>query len=163
MSLKPPRIGLVGAGAIAQHHLEGFRAAGCEVVAVADPFEAACGKFATAYNVTPYSDLTAMRSKEKLDAVSVCAPNTLHAPLTIEALSNGLNVMCEKPPSTNLGDVLKMRKAARDSGKLLMMGFNMRFDATSQEVARLRDVGALGEIYHARTSVIRRRRPGPWS
>lgn len=152
-----PRIGIIGAGAIAQSHVDGMRAAGCEVVAVADPMEAARKRMAEKNQLKGYASLAEMRAAEKLDAVHVCAPNTLHAPLTIEALGAGLNVMCEKPPSTNLADAVKMRQAARDNKKLLMMGFNMRFDAPAQQLARMRDKGIFGDIYHAKASWIRRR------
>ncbi len=155
--LSLPRIGIVGAGAIAKSHVEGLRAAGCEVVAVADPFESARTKFAEAHKVTPYASLAEMRKAEKLDAISVCTPNSLHAPVAIEALENGLNVLCEKPPATNLASAVQMRDAGRKSGKLLMMGFNQRFDGHAQELARLRDKGLFGNIYHAKAAWVRRR------
>ena len=157
MPVQTPRIGIVGAGAIAKSHVEGLRNAGCEVVAVADPFESARTKFAEAHKVKAYASLSEMRAGEQLDAISVCTPNSLHAPVAIEGLENGLNVLCEKPPATNLASAVAMRDAGRKSGKLLMMGFNQRFDAHAQELARLRDKGLFGNIYHAKAAWIRRR------
>jgi len=72
-----PRIGIVGAGAIAQGHIDGMRAAGCEVVAVADPFEAARKKMSEKNQIKAFASLGEMRAAEKLDAVHVCVPNTL--------------------------------------------------------------------------------------
>jgi predicted dehydrogenase len=157
MPITSPRIGLVGAGAIAKSHLEGLRAAGCQVVAVSDPAEKARVAFAEKHAVIAYADLAAMITAEKLDAVSVCAPNALHAPLAVQALEAGLAVLCEKPPATALADAVKMRDAARKTGKLLMLGFNQRFDANAQQLARMRDKGVFGGIYHAKCSWIRRR------
>jgi predicted dehydrogenase len=153
----PKRIGVVGAGAIARSHVEGLRAAGCEVVAVADPFEPARAKLAESMQLKPFSGFAEMRAAEKLDAISVCVPNSLHAPVSIEALKAGLDVLCEKPPATSLAAALEMRKAARDSGRLLMMGFNQRFDPPAQQLARMRDQGVFGAIYHAKAAWVRRR------
>ncbi len=153
----PPRIGIVGAGGIAKSHVDGFRAAGCEVVAVADPLETARMRFSQANQVAAYSSLSDMRREQALDAISVCTPNSLHAPVTIEALGHGLHVLCEKPPATDLTAAVAMRDAARRSGRLLMMGFNQRFDPHAQELARLRDGGLFGGIYHAKASWVRRR------
>ncbi|MBA2480128.1 MAG: Gfo/Idh/MocA family oxidoreductase [Planctomycetes bacterium] len=157
MTTTSHRIGIVGAGAIANSHVEGMRAAGCTVVAVADPSEAARKKMAEAQKLTAYASLAEMRAAEKLDAVSVCAPNSLHAPLAIEALKAGLSVLCEKPPSTSLGGAVDMRAAARASGKLLMMGFNQRFEPHAQQLSRMRERGLFGDIYHAKAAWIRRR------
>ena len=40
-----------------------------------------------------------MLENEDIDAVSVCLPNFLHAPITIDALNSGKHVLCEKPPA----------------------------------------------------------------
>jgi len=157
MSTSIPRIGIVAAGAITKSHVEGLRANGCEVVAVCDPLEKARTTFVEKHGVTGYVDLAAMLKAEKLDAVTVCAPNSFHAPLTIQALEGGVSVLCEKPPSISLADAVKMRDAAKKSGKLLMLGFNQRFEANAQQLARMRDNGVFGGIYHAKCSWIRRR------
>lgn len=155
--MSKPRIGIAGGGAIANSHVEGLRNAGCEVVACADPAEAPRTKMAEKYQLKTYASLAEMLKAEKLDAISVCAPNAFHSPLAVEGLNAGLHVLCEKPPATNLQGALAMRDAARKAGKTLMMGFNQRFDSNAQQVDKLRKEGALGEVYHARTVWIRRR------
>lgn len=157
MPPKELRVGIVGAGAIAKSHAAGLREAGCVVVAVADPAEAPRAKFAADEKLQAYPSLAAMRAAERIDAVTVAAPNAFHAPLAIEALEAGLAVLCEKPPATNLADAVRMRDAARRSGRLLMMGFNQRFEANAQELDRLRRSGVFGGIYHAKAAWIRRR------
>ncbi len=157
MPTTPPRVGIVGGGAIANSHVEGLRAAGCEVVAVADPSETARAKMVATYQLKAFTTFAEMAKAEKLDAISVCTPNALHAPVAIEALKAGLNVLCEKPPATSLKAAVEMRDAGRAAKKLLMMGFNQRFDPPAQQVERMRRAGAFGEIYHAKCAWIRRR------
>src|SRR4051812_27523660 len=120
----PKRIGISGGGVIANDHVEGLRKAGCEVIAVADPIEAARTRMADRHKLKTYASQAEMLKAEQLDAISVCAPNSFHAPLAIEALSAGKAVLCEKPPATSLQAAVKMRDAARKAKKLLMMGFN---------------------------------------
>lgn len=154
---KKPRLGIAGGGAIAHSHVEGLRNAGCDVIAVADPAEAPRAKMAEKYQLKTYATLGEMIKAEKLDAITICAPNAFHAPIAVEALNAGLHVMSEKPPATSLAAAVEMRDAARKAGKTLMMGFNQRFDSNAQQVDKLRKDGALGDVYHARTVWIRRR------
>ena len=82
-----------------------------------------------------------------LDAVSVACPSSLHCEIALAALEHGLHVLVEKPIATTLPDALRMRAAARDAGRKLMVGHVERFNPA---VAKLRDLvraGRLGDIY----------------
>ena len=48
------RIGIIGAGGMANYHIPGFRAAGAEVVAIADVNRDAAGRTAAKHNI-PHS------------------------------------------------------------------------------------------------------------
>lgn len=152
-----PRVAVIGGGAIATSHIKGLRAAGCEVVALADPLPAAREKMGKEHSVATCASLEEVIAQHKPDAVTIATPNATHAPLSIQALKSGLAVMCEKPPATSLKEALAMRDAARSSGKLLMLGFNQRFEPEAQQLALLRDQGVFGDIYHAKCAWIRRR------
>ena len=70
MSLK---IGIVGAGGMARYHIQGFRAAGAEVVAIADSNAAAAKAAAERLDVdTTFDSLGAMLASGSVDAVSLC-------------------------------------------------------------------------------------------
>lgn len=92
----------------------------------------------------------------KLDAISVCVPNHLHAEVSIAALDAGLHVLCEKPMALNAGEAEKMVAAAKRSGKFLMMGFNNRFRSDSMAMKKLIGDGMYGDIYFARAGWLRR-------
>jgi hypothetical protein len=80
------------------------------------------------YKITRlYTDKDEMLALEELDAVSVCTWNSAHAPCTIAALNAGKHVLCEKPMATSVEDAIAMQEAARQNGKLLMIGFVRRF------------------------------------
>ena len=65
--------------------------------------------------------------KRDLDAVFICAYNTVLAEYTAKALNKGINVFCEKPPALNLKDLDIVFKALNSSGKVLKYGFNHRY------------------------------------
>ena len=146
------RVGIVGTGVIAKFHVMGYEYSGrAEVVAAADVNEQALGAFCDEYHVpqrfTDYRDLLAL---EDVDAVSVCLPVFLHAPVTIDALKSGKHVLCEKPMSLTAEEAEQMVAAAEESKRRLMVHYRYRYTSAAQEAKRIIDRGELGEIYFAR-------------
>ena len=150
------RMGIVGCGKVSRGHIRGLRAARADVVAGADPDPAQRQTAADAYGLGAlYPSLTEMIGAGGLDAVSVCTPNYVHAPLAIEALEAGLHVLCEKPMALNADEGRAMVAAADRAGRLLMMGFNQRFDPGIARMVALQAQGFFGEVYHGRTTQLR--------
>lgn len=89
------------------------------------------------------------RGAEDLDAVSIACPSEFHAEVALEALAAGLHVLVEKPIATTLPDALRMRGAAFEADRKLMVGHVERFNPA---VAKLRELvadGRLGTVYRA--------------
>ena len=152
------KIAIVGAGGMAYYHLKGFRAAGAEVVAIADMNKEKAGEYARENNIPHvYGSLTEMIQNEKeLDAVSIITPNKFHAPLCKEALKAGLNVFCEKPPALNAKEMQEVADAAKESGKTLMYDFNNRARPDSEALYSYVKAGEIGRINSAQAEWIRR-------
>ncbi|HRY55919.1 MAG TPA: Gfo/Idh/MocA family oxidoreductase [Spirochaetia bacterium] len=155
MSIK---IGIVGAGGMARYHVPGFRAAGAEVVALADPVPEARAKAAAAYGVAEtYAGLPEMlAARPELDAVSILTPNKFHLPLALAALGAGKHVFCEKPPALNAADAAAMAAAAKAAGRRLQFNFNNR--ARPESVAMMGYIrsGEVGRINSAQAVWCRR-------
>jgi UDP-N-acetylglucosamine 3-dehydrogenase len=86
---------------------------------------------------------------DDLDAVSIACPSEFHAEVALEALAAGLHVLVEKPIATTLPDALRMRGAAFEANRKLMVGHVERFNPA---VAKLRELvadGRLGTVYRA--------------
>ena len=150
------RVAIIGTGGIANAHARGYQANTdtAEVVAVCDVEEERARTFAEKYGFgTPYSDPAVLLRKEKPDAVSICTPNFLHAPLTIQALEAGASVLCEKPMATTLDDAQRMKDAAARTGKTLYIGFNHRFIGKFRLGKELLDSGAYGSLLAARIAI----------
>ncbi|NML21593.1 Gfo/Idh/MocA family oxidoreductase [Pseudoflavitalea sp. G-6-1-2] len=92
------RFALLGCGRIGARHAaqiasHGHLAAVCDI----DPSRASA--LGEQYGAQIYHSFTQLLQSENIDVVSVCTPNGLHAPHSIEALQAGCHVLCEKPMS----------------------------------------------------------------
>jgi predicted dehydrogenase len=94
--------------------------------------------------------------REKPDVVGVALPNFLHAPVTIDALKAGAHVLCEKPMAMNVGQARKMIAAAKQARRTLGINLSYRFTPQARALKDLAGGGALGKVYHAYTSWLRR-------
>lgn len=159
------KVGIVGTGGISNLHMVGYRNLdNVEVYAVCDINKERAEAFAQKYAIPHvFSDYNEMLKLKELDAISVCTWNNGHAPVSIAALNAGKHVLCEKPLAMNTKEALEIQRAARESGKILMVGFVRRFGQNTAILKEFIDKGYLGDIYYAKTGCIRRcGNPGGW-
>ena len=170
MSARTVKVGIIGAGGIAQMHALNYkRIPWVELVGVADIIEERAKDSAKRWGLpedrafTDYHDLLEL----KPDAVSVCTWHKAHAPATIDALNAGVNVLVEKPMATTGDEAYAMYKAAEKNGKVLMVGFQSRYNPELHAAKKFVESGLLGKAYFAEAVGIQneedRRRgiPGP--
>ena len=151
------KIGIIGAGGMASYHIEGFRNAGAEIVAIADIDVSAAQTAAGAYGIgSVFGDVGEMLTTVDIDAVTIIVPNKFHAPLSIQALEAGKHVFCEKPPALNAAEVERMIAAADKAGKRLMFNFNNRARPESYAMRGFIEDGTVGRINSAQAKWIRR-------
>ncbi|MFC7321791.1 Gfo/Idh/MocA family protein [Halobacillus campisalis] len=148
------RVAIIGCGSIAQnrHLLEYEENKYVDIVAVCDIVEERAMVTAEAFGAKSYTDYEELFSKEEVDAVSVCLPNYLHAPVSIAALEAGAHVLCEKPMATSREEADQMIETAERNGKKLMIAHNQRFVASHEKARKLIAAGELGKIYSFRTT-----------
>jgi len=149
------RIGVIGCGRMGAFHVRNYSQIDCaQLVAVADPDPQMRESALAGTRVAGYSDWREMiqYGNEELDAVSIACPSEYHAEVALEALAAGLHVLVEKPIATTLPDALRMRSAAYEADRKLMVGHVDRFNPS---VAKLRELvadGRLGQVYRAHTT-----------
>ncbi|MDQ0231721.1 Gfo/Idh/MocA family protein [Metabacillus malikii] len=158
------KIAVIGCGSIAKfRHLPEYKVnQHVEITAVCDIFEERANEIARQYEAKAYTDYKELFANEEVDAVSVCLPNYLHAPVSIDALNSGFHVLCEKPMATSQAEAEAMIEAAERNGKKLMIAHNQRFARSHQLAKQLIENGTVGKIYSFRTAF---GHPGPegWS
>src|SRR5512136_713478 len=104
------------------------------------------GKYA---GVRTFSDFETMLREVPLDAVVIATPSQLHAAMVKAALERGLHVFCEKPFTLDPADGAELARIAGERGVVNQVGYHYRFVAAFQEVKRLLEAGAIGEVSHA--------------
>ena len=152
------KVGIVGTG-IGRIHAGGYKKCeDVEIKTICDVDSERAEKFAAEFDVKNIcNDYKELMADDEIDAVSICTPNALHAPIAMAAFEAGKHVICEKPISTNAADARKMVETAKKSGKIFMMGFNNRFRGDTQLLKKCIENGDLGEIYYAKTGWLRRK------
>ena len=152
------KVGVVGVGGISKAHMPGWAASEqAEVVAGSDISAEALEKWGALYGVKKLtSDPAELFNDPDIDIIDVCTPNRYHAPIAIAALGASKHVLCEKPLAPTPAEIRQMIAARDRSGKLLMTAQHFRFRGDSQALKAELSTGVLGEIYHARSWMLRR-------
>src|SRR6266851_4174392 len=118
--MKKTKIAMLGAGLMAPSHMEAIRKLGeqAELVAVADIAAEARRQATDKYSIPrQYEDAFQAIREAEADAVIICIPNHLHAPVTLAALERGQHVLVEKPMALSLADAEAMVVAAERAGR----------------------------------------------
>ncbi len=165
--MKKLKFGIIGCGYIANKlHLPALaRMENVEIVAFCNPtIEKAreSAKMFGAAGALVCTDYHEVIDRQDIDAVQVCTPNSSHAEISIAALQSGKHVMCEKPMAKTAAEAKAMLDTARQTGKLLTIGYNNRFREDTLFLKSLCERGELGEIYFAKALATRRRGVPTW-
>ncbi len=161
------RVGIIGCGGIANNkHMPALKRLGnIDMVAFCDieqpRAQKACKQYGTS-DARVYTDYRELLRDERITAVHVLTPNRSHADITIDSLHAGKHVLCEKPMAKTAADAQRMLEAAKQTGKVLTIGYQNRFRADSIYLKRSCENGELGEIYFAKAHAIRRRAVPTW-
>jgi predicted dehydrogenase len=157
MSQHRLKVGVVGAG-IGRHHLNGYQVLSneVEVVALCDLNETRLNEIAHTYHVPQrYTDYQQLFASGEIEAVSVCLPNSLHAPVSVAALQAGLHVLCEKPLAENLDSGRKIAEAVAQAPGKFMICFNRRYRLDVQWMKQVLTQGLLGRVYQVKAGWVR--------
>jgi UDP-N-acetylglucosamine 3-dehydrogenase len=148
-------VGVVGCGRMGAFHVRNYLQIDCaRLVAVADPDEDARRRAVGGMSISEYADWRTMIEDEagELDAISIACSSEAHAEVALEALDAGLHVLVEKPIATTVPDALRMRSAAMEAGRKLMVGHIERFNPAVSKLRELVAEGRLGSVYRAQAT-----------
>lgn len=148
------RVGIIGAGAIAQvAHIPVLRKMkGVQLVGICDSDGAKARALASRSGISgAYTDIEDLLEFGKVDVAVVCTPNHLHEVHAISALAAGAHVLIERPMALTSAGAAKVLKAAERYGRLARVGMNFRFRADVQAVHGFLAGGELGAVTSIRT------------
>ena len=155
------KLGIIGCGNIGSQHYSNVLNGKCpeiEVIAIADLnpdrlawAEATCKEYqakgSDAQVPTMFSNASEMLKSGLIEAVIISVPHYLHPTYAIEAMQNGIHVMCEKPAGVYTLQVREMIEEADKHPNLKFgMMFNQRTNCLYRKMKEIIDSGELGEI-----------------
>ncbi|MGY0798304.1 NAD-dependent epimerase/dehydratase family protein [Lysobacter sp. A286] len=149
MSVAPTtrlRVGIVGAGYVAGHHLAALKRLDfVDIVGICDTDLAAAEALATRFGgvaATHLADLAHLVPQ----VVHVLTPPASHAALAIEALDMGCHVLVEKPMADSVADCEAMSAKAREKNLLLGVNHSDLFDPVVMKALEVVRSGRIGEV-----------------
>tara|TARA_Y100001934_G_scaffold274994_1_gene368499 strand:- start:378 stop:1712 length:1335 start_codon:yes stop_codon:yes gene_type:complete len=83
---------------------------------------------------------------DKIDAVTVSTPDHTHAIISIDAMSRGKHVYCQKPLTRTVWEARQMRLAARKHGVITRMGNQIHSHTAYLTTVKLIQQGIVGKV-----------------
>jgi predicted dehydrogenase len=153
-------IGIVGAGWMGHVHARAYArlrhhfptgGRDPELIAAADPVDAQLSDLVRRHGIaTGYADWRDLVADPRIGAVSVTAPNHLHAQIGVAVAEAGKHLWIEKPVGLNAADAEAVRRAVQAAGVSSAVGFNYRNVPAVMRARSAIDSGAIGRPTHAR-------------
>lgn len=143
------RIGVVGAGAIAQlAHLPVLsKMRGAQLVAICDNDRPKARALADRFGIPDtFNDIEDLLEVDELDAIVVATPNHLHEPHVLAALASKMHVLCERPLALTARGVERILTAAQRADRKVAVANNHRYRTDVQALSRFIEGGELGRI-----------------
>ena len=130
---------IIGLGVIAALHVDAIKDAGGEIIAVCDIDLQKAEKFIETHKLSAriYKDYKELIDTEKPQVVHICTPHYLHADMSVYALKNNVNVLCEKPICILRDDFERILIAEKNSKAQLGICFQNRYKNTNKFVCEL--------------------------
>ena len=144
---KTYRFGVIGAGFIGGVHGDAIRSMpNAELVACADPVEAAAKGFAERQGCEYHTDVDDLLRRDDIDVVSIATPSGMHMESAVAAAEAGKHALVEKPLDITLERIDRILEAHDKAGTTVGGIFNGRFYTTAQLFKRAVDEGRFGRM-----------------
>lgn len=145
------RVGLMGCGGRGREHALGYAQSDrVEIVACADPVEAARRRMAEEFDIpATYADYAEMLAKGELDVVSMCLWTGLHYDAVmacVNAAHRARLINAEKPMAPTFGEARRMHEACEEAGIMMTFSHQRRFGPSFARARELVKEGAIGDL-----------------
>lgn len=147
-SSRPIRLGVVGCGAITRaSHLPSIgRLADFQVTALCDTNRRTAEFVRAEFQLNCDTTTSLADLRGTIDAAIVATPPRFHAPITVQLLEMGVDVMCEKPLATSVAEAERMVEVANNCGRILAVGLVTRLHPNNDLLLDLLDDDFVGAI-----------------
>lgn len=144
-----PKLGLIGCGGIANHHLAAARAMGVEVVALADHRRENAARRRDEFfpSADIHTDHRQVLARDDIEVVDIATHPEKRAALIAEALRAGKHVLSQKPFALSLDEARRLADLADACGRRLAVNQNGRWAPCFSYLREAVRSGLLGEIH----------------
>jgi predicted dehydrogenase len=168
------RVGLVGVNGHGRWHLDNMKRLSDEgigqIAAVCDraPIEDELRSIVTGHGGQVFQSYEKMLAEANLDIVVIATPPHVHRSMACSAMTAGIDVLLEKPPTVRLADLEEVSATARRTGRLCQVGFQSLGSAALDKIRELLKTQVLGEVSNVSAAGAWSRPPsyfsrGPWT
>ncbi|MDD4002579.1 MAG: Gfo/Idh/MocA family oxidoreductase [Clostridia bacterium] len=145
------KFGIIGYGSMGSSHASRLYSGLIEngtLAAIADIDKSKVDKARVKFgeNILFFDTAKALIISGCVDAVIVATPHYSHPEICMEALKEGLNVICEKPAGVYTKQVLEMNEAVSNSKGLFTVMFNQRTNCLYRKMRETVLGGGIGEV-----------------
>ncbi len=145
--MKTIRIGLLGAGDVADLHAEAINALeGAELAGLWNRTPEKGNQKASRYGCKTYFSADELLQDPQVDAVFILTNMESHCDFTLRAAAAGKHILVEKPAASNIGELKKMQAAIQASGVKCMPVHNYIYEPGIMRTKSMIQNGGLGDI-----------------
>jgi glucose-fructose oxidoreductase len=95
--------------------------------------------------LSSYEQYDSILRGEKIDAVYIAEPNSLHCDFAVRAAESGVHVLCEKPLAVTEQQCERMIDACKRNHVKLMTAYRLHFEESNLEAIRIVNSGRIGK------------------
>lgn len=144
--MKTVNFAILGCGKIGSRHAEKIKNTDyVRLAAVCDIVPERAQTLSEKFVCTAYTNLEDMLKDPAIDIVNICTPSGMHPEHTIACLRAGKHVLCEKPMALATKDAEEMVRVAHETGKMLYVVQQNRYNPPVKLVKQLIEEGKLGK------------------
>ena len=146
------RIGIIGTGSRGCFHIKHLvQMPNVEVVALCDNYRPHLEDAAQYYpQAKLYDDYHRLLEQRDVEGVIIATPLYLHASMTLDALSAGKRVFCEKSMGYTLDECLDVYNKRKETNGVLFIGQQRLFDPKYIKAMSMIHEGKIGEVVGVR-------------
>ena len=126
----------------------------CELVAIAsrtaEHAKALAERFSIPNVYVGGDSWKSLLNEEKLDIVSICTPNYLHAPIVLKAIENNCNILCEKPIAISREELSQIEENLKNKNIIFFTSFSKRYNPAFKLLKDIIENDVLGKIISLR-------------
>ncbi|EXJ78917.1 oxidoreductase [Capronia epimyces CBS 606.96] len=140
----PIKIAVIGAGLIGPRHAQTVAADSNALLSAIVDLTSAGEELARKLKVPYYKTVAdLLQSADKPDGAIICTPNHTHVAVGLELVRGGVNILVEKPISTDIESGQELVRTAQELGVKVLVGHHRRFNSY---MLAAKDVVASGRI-----------------